>query len=187
MSENSQGNGSGILVDVQSLSRQLAQVLSNPEDEAAQELITLMRRVVTPPSTIDVDANGVVHEQVRYSDMPKQAPPQVYSNPAFESSVYVHGRPVMESNTFRPTVRPTSFYQNIPSAYEVGNSSGYGQNGYSNSGQTIQHGFTRTHVLNNDQHAAQNVSNNGPYAHYVTQALPSNGNGSDSKGIAAVC
>ncbi|KAF7115698.1 hypothetical protein RHSIM_RhsimUnG0049600 [Rhododendron simsii] len=76
MSENSQGNGSGILVDVQSLSRQLAQVLSNPEDEAAQELITLMRRVVTPPSTIDVDANGVVHEQVRYSDMPKQAPPQ---------------------------------------------------------------------------------------------------------------
>ncbi|KAF7112375.1 hypothetical protein RHSIM_RhsimUnG0235400 [Rhododendron simsii] len=35
-----------------------------------------MRRVVTPPSTIDVDANGVVHEQVRYSDMPKQAPQQ---------------------------------------------------------------------------------------------------------------
>ncbi|KAF7115082.1 hypothetical protein RHSIM_RhsimUnG0066700 [Rhododendron simsii] len=146
MSENGQGNGSGLLVDVQSLSRQLAQVLSNPEDEAAQELITLMRRVVIPPSTIDVDANGVVHEQVRYSDMPKQAPPQVYSNPAFESNVYVHGRPVMESNTFRPTVRPTSFYQNIPSAYEVGNSSGYGQNGYLNSGQTIQHGFTRTHV-----------------------------------------
>ncbi|KAF7153690.1 hypothetical protein RHSIM_Rhsim01G0057400 [Rhododendron simsii] len=76
MSENGQGNGSGLLVDVQSLSRQLAQVLSNPEDEAAQELITLMRRVVIPPSTIDVDANGVVHEQVRYSDMPKQAPPQ---------------------------------------------------------------------------------------------------------------
>ncbi|KAF7152449.1 hypothetical protein RHSIM_Rhsim01G0057100 [Rhododendron simsii] len=146
MSENGQGNGSGLLVDVQSLSRQLAQVLSNPEDEAAQELITLMRRVVIPPSTIDVDANGVVHEQVRYSDMPKQAPPQVYSNPAFESNVYVHGRPVMESNTFRPTVRPTSFYQNIPSAYEVGNSSGNGQNGYLNSGQTIQHGFTRTHV-----------------------------------------
>ncbi|KAF7124306.1 hypothetical protein RHSIM_Rhsim12G0055600 [Rhododendron simsii] len=180
MSENSQGNGSGSLVDVQSLSRQLAQVLSNPEDEAAQELITLMRRVVTPPSTIDVDANGVVHEQARYSDMPKQAPQQVYSNPAFESSIYVHGRPAMESNTFRPTVRPTSFYQNIPSAYEVGNSSGYGQNSYLNNGQTIQHGFTRTHVINNDQHIAQNVSNNGPYAHYVTQALPSNGNGNGS-------
>ncbi|KAF7149791.1 hypothetical protein RHSIM_Rhsim02G0196700 [Rhododendron simsii] len=35
-----------------------------------------MRRVVTPPSTIDVDANGVVHEQVRYSDMPKQTSQQ---------------------------------------------------------------------------------------------------------------
>ncbi|KAF7113420.1 hypothetical protein RHSIM_RhsimUnG0128000 [Rhododendron simsii] len=74
--ENGQGNGSSSLVDVQSLSRQLAQVLSNPEDEAAQELITLMRRVVTPPSTIDVDANGVVHEQVRCGDMPKQTSQQ---------------------------------------------------------------------------------------------------------------
>ncbi|KAF7154259.1 hypothetical protein RHSIM_Rhsim01G0036900 [Rhododendron simsii] len=35
-----------------------------------------MRRVVTPPSTNDVNANGVVHEQVRYGDMLKQASQQ---------------------------------------------------------------------------------------------------------------
>ncbi|KAF7140613.1 hypothetical protein RHSIM_Rhsim06G0123400 [Rhododendron simsii] len=150
VSENSQGNGSSSLVDVQSLSKQLAQVLSNPEDEAAQELITLMRRVVTPPSTIDVDANGVVHEQVRCGDMPKQTSQQVYSNPAFESSMYIHGWPLMESNTLRSTIRPTSFYQSIPSAYEVGNSSGYGQNSYFNNAQSVQHGFAGTHVITND-------------------------------------
>ncbi|KAG5542904.1 hypothetical protein RHGRI_015855 [Rhododendron griersonianum] len=76
MPENSQGNGSNLQVNVQSLSRQLAQVLSNPEDEAAQELITLLRRVVTPPSVIGVDANGVVHEQVSLDDVPRQVPQQ---------------------------------------------------------------------------------------------------------------
>ncbi|KAF7144675.1 hypothetical protein RHSIM_Rhsim04G0124500 [Rhododendron simsii] len=35
-----------------------------------------MRRVVTPPSIIDVDANGVVHEQVCCGDMPKQTTQQ---------------------------------------------------------------------------------------------------------------
>ncbi|KAG5561909.1 hypothetical protein RHGRI_004826 [Rhododendron griersonianum] len=76
MPENSQGNGSNLQVNVQSLSRQLAQVLSNPEEEAAQELITLLRRVVAPPSVIGVDANGVVHEQVSLDDVPRQAPQQ---------------------------------------------------------------------------------------------------------------
>ncbi|KAG5530578.1 hypothetical protein RHGRI_025514 [Rhododendron griersonianum] len=76
MPENSQGNGSNLQVNVQSLSRQLAQVLSNPEDEAAQELITLLRRVVAPPSIIGVDANGVVHEQVSLDDVPRQVPQQ---------------------------------------------------------------------------------------------------------------
>ncbi|KAG5537007.1 hypothetical protein RHGRI_024445 [Rhododendron griersonianum] len=87
MPENSQGNGSNLQVNVQSLSRQLAQVLSNPEDEAAQELITLLQRVVAPPSVIGVDANGVVHEQVNPDDMPRQAPQQIMSNGMFKSPV----------------------------------------------------------------------------------------------------
>ncbi|KAG5528731.1 hypothetical protein RHGRI_029405 [Rhododendron griersonianum] len=70
------GNGSNPQVNVQSLSRQLAQVLSNPEDEAAQELITLLRRVVAPPSVVGVDANEVVHEQLNHDDVPRQAPQQ---------------------------------------------------------------------------------------------------------------
>ncbi|KAI8560675.1 hypothetical protein RHMOL_Rhmol04G0275800 [Rhododendron molle] len=75
--ENSQGNGSNPPVSVQSLSRQLAQVLSNLEDESAQELITLLRRVVTPLSAVDVDINGVVHEQVNSGDTLRKTPQQV--------------------------------------------------------------------------------------------------------------
>ncbi|KAG5560717.1 hypothetical protein RHGRI_003901 [Rhododendron griersonianum] len=140
--ENSQGNGSNLQVNVQSLSRQLAQVLSNPEDEAAQELITLLRRVVAPPSVIGVDANRVVHEQVNLDDMPRQAPQQVYSNPTFESNLNIHNQPFMGPTALRSTVRPTNFYQNIPSAYETGNTSGYGQNVNFSHGQSPQNGLT---------------------------------------------
>ncbi|KAG5533022.1 hypothetical protein RHGRI_027308 [Rhododendron griersonianum] len=140
MPENSQGNGSNLQVNVQSLSRQLAQVLSNPEDEAAQEFITLLRRVVAPPSVIGVDANGVVHEQVSLDDVPRQVPQQVYSNPTFESNLNIHNQPFVGPNTLRSTVRPTSFYQNVPSAYETGNTSGYGQNVNFSHGQSPQNG-----------------------------------------------
>ncbi|KAG5528730.1 hypothetical protein RHGRI_029405 [Rhododendron griersonianum] len=139
------GNGSNPQVNVQSLSRQLAQVLSNPEDEAAQELITLLRRVVAPPSVVGVDANEVVHEQLNHDDVPRQAP-QVYSNPTFESNMNMHNQPFVGPTTLRSTVRPTSFYQNIPSVYEVGNSSGYGQNVNFNHGQSPQNGYTGNHA-----------------------------------------
>ncbi|KAG5523743.1 hypothetical protein RHGRI_030657 [Rhododendron griersonianum] len=146
MPENCQGNGSNPQVSVQGLSRQLAQVLSNPENEAAQELITLLRRVITPPSIIGVDANGIVHEQVNTDDMPRQAPQQVYSNPTFESNVNMHSQPFVGPTALRSTVRPTSFYQNVPSTYEVGNSSGYGQNNNFGHGQSPQNGFIGNHT-----------------------------------------
>ncbi|KAG5541521.1 hypothetical protein RHGRI_021376 [Rhododendron griersonianum] len=159
--ENSQGNGSNPQVNVQSLSRQLAQVLSDPEDEAAQELITLLRRVVAPPSVIGVDANGVVHEQVNSDDMPRQAPQQVYSNLTFESNLNMHNQPFVGPTVLRSTVRPTSFYQNIPSAYEAGNINRYGQNVNFSHGQSPQNGFAGNHVVNN-----------GPYAYNMAPNMP---------------
>ncbi|KAG5539466.1 hypothetical protein RHGRI_019867 [Rhododendron griersonianum] len=161
MPENSQGNGSNLQVNVQSLSRQLAQVLSNPEDEAAQELITLLRRVVAPPSVIGVDANGVVHEQVSLDDVPRQVPQQVYSNPTFESNLNIHNQPFMGPNTLRSTVRPTSFYQNIPSAYETGNTSGYGQNVNFSHGQNPQNGPIGNYTMSN-----------GPYPYSMAPNMP---------------
>ncbi|KAG5528729.1 hypothetical protein RHGRI_029405 [Rhododendron griersonianum] len=172
------GNGSNPQVNVQSLSRQLAQVLSNPEDEAAQELITLLRRVVAPPSVVGVDANEVVHEQLNHDDVPRQAP-QVYSNPTFESNMNMHNQPFVGPTTLRSTVRPTSFYQNIPSVYEVGNSSGYGQNVNFNHGQSPQNGYTGNHAVNNGPYAysmVPNMPSNGNYANQTAQNLPNNGN-----------
>ncbi|KAG5556522.1 hypothetical protein RHGRI_006954 [Rhododendron griersonianum] len=183
MPENSQGNGSNLQVNVQSLSRQLAQVLSNPEDEAAQELITLLRRVVAPPSVIGVDANGVVHEQVNPDDMPRQVSQQVYSNPTFESNLNVHNQPFLGPTALRSTVRPTNFYQNIPSAYETGNISGYGQNVNFSYGQSPQNGLTGNHTVNNGPYAysmAPNVPSNGNYANQTAQTLPNNGNNNGS-------
>ncbi|KAG5560718.1 hypothetical protein RHGRI_003901 [Rhododendron griersonianum] len=177
--ENSQGNGSNLQVNVQSLSRQLAQVLSNPEDEAAQELITLLRRVVAPPSVIGVDANRVVHEQVNLDDMPRQAPQQVYSNPTFESNLNIHNQPFMGPTALRSTVRPTNFYQNIPSAYETGNTSGYGQNVNFSHGQSPQNGLTGNYTVSNGPYPysmAPNVPSNGNYANQTAQTLPNNGN-----------
>ncbi|KAG5540819.1 hypothetical protein RHGRI_020899 [Rhododendron griersonianum] len=183
MPKNSQGNGSNLQVNVQSLSRQLAQVLSNPEDEAAQELITLLRRVVAPPSVIGVDANGVVHEQVNPDDVPRQVPQQVYSNPTFESNLNMHNQPFLGPTALRSTVRPTSFYQNIPSAYETENISGYGQNVNFNHGQSPQNGLTGNHTVNNGSYAysmAPNVPSNGNYANQTAQTLPNNGNNNGS-------
>ncbi|KAG5560851.1 hypothetical protein RHGRI_004010 [Rhododendron griersonianum] len=160
----------------------LAQVLSNPEDEAVQELITLLRRVVAPPSVIGVDANGVVHEQVNHDDVPRQAP-QVYSNPTFESSMNMHNQPFVGPTALRSTVRPTSFYQNVSSVYEVGNSNGYGQNVNFNHGQSPQNGFTGNHAVNNGPYAysmAPNVPSNGNYVNQTAQTLPNNGNNNGS-------
>ncbi|KAG5523994.1 hypothetical protein RHGRI_030860 [Rhododendron griersonianum] len=78
------------MVNVPSLSRQLAQVLSNPEDESAQELITLIRRVIIPSPSLSVDATGVVHECVNLEN-DRQTSPQVYTNPAFEFGVPASG------------------------------------------------------------------------------------------------
>ncbi|KAG5541545.1 hypothetical protein RHGRI_021397 [Rhododendron griersonianum] len=180
--ENSQGNGSNPQVNVQSLSRQLAQVLSNLEDEAAQELITLLRRVVAPPSVVGVDANGVIHEQVNHDDVPRQAP-QVYSNPTFESNMIMHNQPFVGPTALRSTVRPTSFFQNIPSVYEVGNSSGYSQNVNLNHGRSPRNGFTGNHAVNNGPYAysmAPNMPSNGNYANQTAQTLPNNGNNNGS-------
>ncbi|XP_058179969.1 uncharacterized protein LOC131327899 [Rhododendron vialii] len=177
--ENSQGNGLSAPTNIQGLSRQLAQVLSNPEDEAAQELITLLRRVVTPPSVIDVDAHGVVHEQLQTGDLPRQSPQQVYTNPAFDSNMNVHSRPFVEATALRSTIKPTSFYQSVPSIYEVGNSSGNGQNHGLNSSQSPQAGFTGVRVMNNGQHiynAAQTLPNHGSYTYHTMPVGPNNGN-----------
>ncbi|KAG5523780.1 hypothetical protein RHGRI_030691 [Rhododendron griersonianum] len=183
MPENNQGNGSNLQVNVQSLSRQLAQVLSNPEDEAAQELITLLRRVVAPPSVIGVDANGVVHEQVSLDDVPRQVPQQVYSNPTFESNLNIHNQPFVGPNALRSTVRPTSFYQNIPSAYETGNTNGYGQNVNFSHGQSPQNGPIGNYTVSNGSYPysmAPNMPSNGNYASQTAQTLPNNGNNNGS-------
>ncbi|KAI8572830.1 hypothetical protein RHMOL_Rhmol01G0230800 [Rhododendron molle] len=165
-------------------SRQLAQVLSNLEDESAQELITLLRRVVTPPSAVDVDVNGVVHKQVNSGDTLRQTPQQVYSNPTFESNMSMHNQPFIGSTVVRATVRLTSFYQSIPTTYEVGNSSGYGQNnGLNNHGQSSQQDFIGANILCNGRYVyntSQVLPNNGnsnrQNACNVTQTLPNNGN-----------
>ncbi|KAI8555327.1 hypothetical protein RHMOL_Rhmol05G0166200 [Rhododendron molle] len=65
------------MVNVPSLTRQMAQVLSNSEDESAQELITLIRKVIIPSPSLSVDATGVVHERVN-SENDQQPSPQIY-------------------------------------------------------------------------------------------------------------
>ncbi|KAG5527948.1 hypothetical protein RHGRI_028769 [Rhododendron griersonianum] len=55
-----------------------------------------------PLSSIEVDANGVVHEQVNLGvDSPRQAPQQIYSNPAFESNTNASNRPFPGPTTLR--------------------------------------------------------------------------------------
>lgn len=124
-----------------------------------------------------------MHEQVNAGNILRQAPQQVYSNSTSESNMNIHNWPFVGSTLSKPTVRLTSFYQSIPSTYEIGNSSGYGQSSSLNCGTNSQNGFTWINTINSGQFADNTVqtlpthgNTNSPYVYNIAQTLPNNGN-----------